>query len=100
MGFKTSLFERLFNLPLYQRNTLTGRYNRKYITQLTKNYRSHPAILKIPNELFYENALQAMASPGRFCFIKKDEFHGIILSIIFSLNRIDKTGIGGVSWIT
>lgn len=65
MGFKTSLFERLFNLPLYQRDTSTGQYNQKYITQLLRNYRSHRFILKIPNELFYENTLQAMASPGK-----------------------------------
>lgn len=68
MGFKTSLFERLFNLPLYQRDALTGEYNQQYITQLVQNYRSHKAILKIPNELFYENTLEAMASPGNFIF--------------------------------
>lgn len=74
LGFKISLFERLFNLPLYQRDTLTRRYNKKYITQLTRNYRSHHAILKIPNELFYENALQAMVSPGNISFLKTMDF--------------------------
>lgn len=74
MGFKTSLFERLFNLPLYQRDALTGKYNRKYITQLVQNYRSHRFILKIPNELFYENSLQAMASPGELDFMKMKNY--------------------------
>ncbi|XP_013171065.1 PREDICTED: putative helicase mov-10-B.1 [Papilio xuthus] len=32
-----------------------------YITMLVKNFRSHPDILAIPNELFYENNLQALA---------------------------------------
>lgn len=66
MGSQISLFERLFNLPLYKRNAQTGQFSQQYITQLVQNYRSHRAILKIPNELFYENTLQAMASPGRF----------------------------------
>lgn len=68
MGFKTSLFERLFNLPLYKRDACTGQFNQQYITQLIRNYRSHRAILKIPNELFYENTLQAMASPGNLIY--------------------------------
>lgn len=64
LGFKTSWFEQLFNMPLYSRHGQTGEYNKTYITQLVKNYRSHPAILKVPNELFYENQLKAMVSPG------------------------------------
>ncbi|XP_055303315.1 helicase MOV-10-like [Sitodiplosis mosellana] len=62
LGFKTSFLEQLFNRKLYERNPLTGQYNRRYITQLVKNYRSHPAILAIPNALFYENKLEAKAS--------------------------------------
>lgn len=62
LGFKTSWFEQLFNLPLYQRNARTGEFNKTYITQLVENFRSHPAILKVPNELFYENKLKAMVS--------------------------------------
>lgn len=36
-------------------------YHSNYITKLLKNYRSHPAILAIPNELFYDNELVAHA---------------------------------------
>lgn len=61
MGFSTSIMERLFTKRLYQRHPITGQYNQKYITQLIKNYRSHAAILNIPNALFYENKLQAAA---------------------------------------
>lgn len=64
LGFKTSWFEQLFNQPLYQRHATTGQFNQTFITQLVQNYRSHPEILRIPNELFYENALKAVTSPG------------------------------------
>lgn len=56
--------EHLIERRLYQRNPITGGYNQQYITQLVKNYRSHPAILHIPNILFYENQLQAKAPTG------------------------------------
>lgn len=61
MGFSTSLMERLFAKPLYQRHPSTGQYNQVYITQLVRNYRSHAAILHISNALFYENKLKATA---------------------------------------
>ncbi|XP_008411964.1 putative helicase mov-10-B.1 [Poecilia reticulata] len=55
-----SLLERLMtNFPLYLKND--GVYDNCYVTKLLRNYRSHPAILKIPNELFYEGELQACA---------------------------------------
>lgn len=64
LGFNTSLMERLFEKQLYKRDSTTQQFNPKYITQLVKNYRSHPAILSIPNQLFYDNKLQAKASKG------------------------------------
>lgn len=64
LGFKTSWFEQLFNLPLYSPHTETGEFNKMYITQLLQNYRSHPAILKVPSQLFYDKKLKAMVSPG------------------------------------
>lgn len=64
LGFKTSWFEQLFNQPLYKRHAATGQFNQTFITQLVQNYRSHPEILRIPNELFYENSLKAVTSPG------------------------------------
>jgi helicase MOV-10 len=36
-------------------------YDDRVITKLVHNYRSHPAILKVPNELFYNNELIASA---------------------------------------
>lgn len=66
LGYKISLMERLFNRPLYQRHPTTNKYNSKYITQLTQNYRSHKAILHAPNVLFYDETLEAKASDGLF----------------------------------
>lgn len=64
LGFDQSWMEQLFNFPIYQRNPDTGEYNSKYITQLVKNYRSHPGILHVPNQLFYDGILQAKMSPS------------------------------------
>ncbi|OCT91583.1 hypothetical protein XELAEV_18014642mg [Xenopus laevis] len=55
-----SFLERLMTQnPLYSRKE--GKYDPQFVTKLLKNYRSHPSILKIPNELFYDNELQAVA---------------------------------------
>lgn len=62
LGFQTSWLEQLCSTNLYSRNATTNKFNECYITQLVKNYRSHPQILSIPNELFYENKLQPIAA--------------------------------------
>lgn len=64
LGFDQSWMEQLFNFPIYQRNPDTGKYNSKYITQLVKNYRSHPGILHVSNQLFYDGVLEAKISPS------------------------------------
>lgn len=69
LGYKTSFMEHLFNRRLYTRNTTTGKYNQKFITQLVKNYRSHSDILSVPNNLFYENKLVAKAPKGNLILI-------------------------------
>lgn len=47
---------------IYQKDS-NANFNENFVIQLTKNYRSHPDILKIPNELFYRNTLEPCASP-------------------------------------
>ncbi|XP_023280958.1 putative helicase mov-10-B.2 isoform X2 [Seriola lalandi dorsalis] len=55
-GMGISLLERMMNnFPLYQKEE--GVYNNRFVTKLLHNYRSHPAILKIPNEMFYDGEL-------------------------------------------
>lgn len=66
MGFDISLMEYLFDKPMYQRDEKVGKFNSKFITMLIQNYRSHPAILFVPNKLFYGNSLRARAPYGIF----------------------------------
>jgi len=42
-------------VELYQRKN--NKFNPLVLTKLVANFRSHPAILKVPNELFYESDL-------------------------------------------
>lgn len=63
IGFNVSLMERLMDQNPYRANS-SGYYNSEYITQLTKNYRSHEKILHMPNVLFYKGTLEAKASSG------------------------------------
>lgn len=46
---KRELYEKLNN----------NAYNSDYITKLVRNYRSHPAIIRTSNELYYDNELIA-----------------------------------------
>ncbi|KAG4069886.1 hypothetical protein HA402_009593 [Bradysia odoriphaga] len=90
LGFKTSWFERLFDTALYQRHPESGQFNANYITQLTRNYRSHAAILRIPNEIFYDNTLEAVTVPGKifstsfrkqfFCIVNFHSFRRVFSS--------------------
>jgi helicase MOV-10 len=48
--------ERVMSTDRYKANP---EYNSDYVTQLLDNYRSHPAILKFSNELFYDSKLRA-----------------------------------------
>ncbi|NXH52071.1 SDE3 helicase, partial [Rhabdornis inornatus] len=62
-GLGTSLLERLMlHNPLYKKSS--GGYNPQFITKLLWNYRSHEAILRIPNELFYDNELKVCKRDG------------------------------------
>lgn len=63
-GLGLSLLERLMTQnALYQKSSDSGHFDTRFVTKLLRNYRSHDAILKIPNELFYENELQVFADP-------------------------------------
>ncbi|XP_014803947.1 PREDICTED: putative helicase MOV-10 [Calidris pugnax] len=62
-GLGTSLLERLMlHNPLYKKSS--GGYDPQFVTKLLWNYRSHEAILRIPNELFYDSELKACKSDG------------------------------------
>ncbi|XP_048877491.1 putative helicase mov-10-B.1 isoform X2 [Brienomyrus brachyistius] len=61
-GLGLSLLERLMQYnPLYQKEEQSGKFDSRFVTKLLQNYRSHPDILHIPNELFYDAELQVFA---------------------------------------
>ncbi|CAK6951506.1 putative helicase mov-10-B.1 isoform X1 [Scomber scombrus] len=90
-GMDVSLLERLMrDINLYKSHGTCG-FNSCFVTKLLRNYRSHPEILKIPNELFYEGQLQPYA-PKEKCskYCKWEQlpkkgfpliFHGVAGSI-------------------
>ncbi|KAH6905316.1 RNA helicase [Coprinopsis sp. MPI-PUGE-AT-0042] len=57
LGFETSYLERLMNSDTYEVDP-----DSTTVVKLIKNFRSHPAILKFPNERFYAGDLQPYAS--------------------------------------
>nr|XP_006811932.1 PREDICTED: putative helicase MOV-10-like [Saccoglossus kowalevskii] len=61
-GLVASLLERFMQTcPVYQREGPDHPYNANMLTKLVRNYRSHPDILRLPNDLFYNGELQAFA---------------------------------------
>ncbi|XP_054464663.1 putative helicase mov-10-B.2 [Anoplopoma fimbria] len=61
-GMGVSMLERLMNdIDLYKSHETQG-FNNRFVSKLLRNYRSHPAILKIPNELFYNGELLPYAN--------------------------------------
>jgi hypothetical protein len=63
------MMERLMELPLYQKDPATCRYNPNVITKLIRSFRSHPKIIEFSNEAFYDGDLLAKALPRKkyFC---------------------------------
>ena len=60
-GLNISLLERLMEtVEMYGRD-LTGQYDSRCITKLVQNFRSHPELLTVPKQLFYNNELDACA---------------------------------------
>lgn len=54
-----SYMERLIKTcPPYMLESNNNKYRHELVTLLVNNYRSHPDILKLPNEMFYRNELK------------------------------------------
>lgn len=65
LGYSRSFMEYLMeNKKCYMPHPILKRFDPNFITVLTANYRSHEAILAIPNELFYDNVLVAKGKFG------------------------------------
>lgn len=77
-GLQHSLLHRLCSSVLYQPNTademdeisandnITWMYEPRLVTLLVKNYRSHPDLLTVPSQLFYNNSLKAQADQKNY----------------------------------
>lgn len=74
LGFKVSLMQYLLeNKKCYMRHPMTKRYDPNFITVLSQNYRSHPSILHIPNERFYDGMLDANGNKGMLMLTLQSE---------------------------
>lgn len=71
------MIERLMDMDIYKRDPLTNKYNSNVITKLIQNYRSHPAIIQLSNQMFYDNELVPSAQKGNnfFFFIISHKFN-------------------------
>jgi hypothetical protein len=65
-GLGVSALERLMDRPVYAKRPgefpASGGYDSRLLTKLIRNYRSHPAILRLPNRMFYDDELIPCAS--------------------------------------
>ena len=85
-GLQVSLLERLMttkSLP-YIRKEKSPHYNDRLVTMLINNYRSHPDIITVSNELFYNNELKYRADAGlRSCFCKWEHLPKADFPVVF-----------------
>uniref|UniRef100_A0A667YAV5 RNA helicase n=1 Tax=Myripristis murdjan TaxID=586833 RepID=A0A667YAV5_9TELE len=95
LQYGVSMLERLMsNFSLYQKEEEV--FDNRFVTKLLQNYRSHPAILKIPNELFYDGELQVCAdeiirnSYCRWEYLPKRDFP-VIFHGVTGLDEREKT---------
>ncbi len=65
-GLGVSALERLMDRPVYAKRPgefpAGGGYDCRLLSKLVRNYRSHPAILRLPNRMFYDDELVPCAS--------------------------------------
>lgn len=80
-----SMLERLIDTcDIYSRNEDNPTpYDHRFVTKLLKNYRSHETILKVPNELFYNNELVAVGNEYSNLFCNWDYLKSKNIPIIF-----------------
>lgn len=55
------MLQRLMEKSCAYKKNDDGKYDANFITKLVQNYRSHEAIIRLPNQMFYENELVACA---------------------------------------
>ena len=83
-----SLLKRLMDVPKgpYVKRDGKDKFNPNFVTKLLQSFRSHPNILKLPNELFYDGELLACANKHereKFCKWKVNFFVFAIILMVF-----------------
>lgn len=71
-GLGTSLFERLLQRECYHLDE-NGDYNAAVQTRLRRNYRSHPEIVSLYSNLYYNNELQSEALLSELLYLSTTE---------------------------
>lgn len=61
-ALKVSLLERLCASGPHSPRPSTASYDDRFVTMLVRNYRSHPAIIELPSEMFYHGKLEPHAN--------------------------------------
>ncbi|XP_072500468.1 helicase MOV-10 isoform X5 [Notamacropus eugenii] len=93
-GLGVSLLERLLNHnPLYQKGS--NGYNPQLVTKLLRNYRSHPDILFIPNNRYYDGELQPYADQmdrERYCCWEELPHQGFPIIFHGVMGKDDREG--------
>lgn len=56
------MIERLMRSEIYSKDPVTNKYNTNLLSKLVKNFRSHPQIIQMSNDMFYDGDLIACAS--------------------------------------
>ncbi|OQN97127.1 hypothetical protein B0A48_17223 [Cryoendolithus antarcticus] len=109
-ALQLSLFERLFQRPLYRDHPLARSSGtqprltasmlpmiRPPFTNLIRNYRSHTAILAVPSKLFYNDTLEPEAS-NTDSLLSWSGWHGARWPVLFAVNtasdEIERDGGG------
>ncbi|KAG4073853.1 hypothetical protein HA402_014058 [Bradysia odoriphaga] len=69
-----SMFLRLYNSETYQKNSRTREYNQRFISKLKNNYRSHPMLVAVPNQLFYNQEIRSSANPAHYKWYSEMDF--------------------------
>ena len=61
LGLDRSFMERISAYSIYKRNKKSLKYEKGLVTMLTRNYRSHEAIIRLPNDIYYDGDLTCHA---------------------------------------
>jgi hypothetical protein len=91
----SSLFERVLQFDVYQRNKQTRQYDSRYITNLLRCYRCDPQIIAISNSLFYNNQLK-VSSKSASSIVAKMNFTGPLQ--FFSVRGEESNPFNSTTW--